>query len=323
MERKEAIEVIKKNYPHVNESGSQFETALRTLIPELKESEDKKIRRCISDVVKEYDWSHIYGVTKEQCFAWIERQGKQSKWKPSKDEMDALYGLAYITNKMDDKKDEAVTKLYQDLKREFFNGASYENMFPSSYIDSNINVEKQGEQTIEEVARKVKHDKEYAIAFLKSAGILNEDGQLAEEYRTEADTDKSEQNPAWSEDDETMLKRVIDFIPQCMTAHGYNEYINWLESFKERVQPQPKQDWSEEDEQTFIKSVEALEDFYKFELADWLKEHKNQCLKPQNRWKPNELQMEQLGWIAKQNKDNMIGKELMTLYQDLKKLREE
>jgi hypothetical protein len=42
MERNEAIEVIKKNYPHVTESGSQFETALRLLIPELKESEAQK-----------------------------------------------------------------------------------------------------------------------------------------------------------------------------------------------------------------------------------------------------------------------------------------
>jgi hypothetical protein len=31
--------------------------------------------------------------------------------------------------------------------------------------------------------------------------------------------------------------------------------------------------------------------------------------------------VKQLGWIAKQNKDNMIGKELMTLYNDLKKLK--
>lgn len=81
-----------------------------------------------------------------ECIDWLEKQVDHNKWKPSKDEMDALYGLAYITNKMDDKKDEAITKLYQDLKREFFNGASYENMFLSSPVDSDINVEKQGEQ---------------------------------------------------------------------------------------------------------------------------------------------------------------------------------
>lgn len=39
-------------------------------------------------------------------------------------------------------------------------------------------------------------------------------------------------------------------------------------------------------------------------------------------WKPTVSQMSQLKWIAHQNADNMIGKELMTLYQDLQKLIE-
>lgn len=60
---------------------------------------------------------------------------EQNSWKPSLEEMDTLYGLAYITHVIDDKKDVVLTRLYQDLKREFFGGASYENMFPSSHID--------------------------------------------------------------------------------------------------------------------------------------------------------------------------------------------
>jgi hypothetical protein len=113
------------------------------IFPELKESEDERIRKELIDFLEHYrlnnvlDSKTIFLLT--DSVAWLEKQGEQSNWKPSKDEMDALYGLAYITNKMDDKKDEAVTKLYQDLKREFFNGASYENMFPSSPVDSEIN----------------------------------------------------------------------------------------------------------------------------------------------------------------------------------------
>lgn len=48
-----------------------------------------------------------------------------------------------------------------------------------------------------------------------------------------------------------------------------------------------------------------------------------ESLKPQTPWKPTASQMSQLKWIAHQNADNMIGKELISLYQDLKKLREE
>ena len=64
--------------------------------------------------------------------AWLEKQGKETSWKPSKEEMDVLYGLAYITNQYDEHKEEVITRLYQDLKREFFNGSSYENMFPTN-----------------------------------------------------------------------------------------------------------------------------------------------------------------------------------------------
>jgi hypothetical protein len=57
---------------------------------------------------------------------------------------------------------------------------------------------------------------------------------------------------------------------------------------------------------------------YYFKVINWLK-----SLKDRYTWFPSDEQMKQLGWIAKQNKDNMIGKELMTLYNDLKKLKEQ
>ena len=82
--------------------------------------------------VKEDD---VCGVHVEDVIAWLEKRGKETSWKPSKEEMDILYGLAYITNKYDEHKEEVITRLYQDLKREFFNGSSYENMFPNTEND--------------------------------------------------------------------------------------------------------------------------------------------------------------------------------------------
>lgn len=58
MDRKEAIEVVKKNYPHVASSGSEFETALRELVPELVESEDEK--------TLEFMRGHFYNLVKLQ-----------------------------------------------------------------------------------------------------------------------------------------------------------------------------------------------------------------------------------------------------------------
>lgn len=41
----------------------------------------------------------------------------------------------------------------------------------------------------------------------------------------------------------------------------------------------------------------------------------------QNRWKPSDEQMGQLYCITEQNKDNMIAKDFITLYNDLKKIK--
>lgn len=57
---------------------------------------------------------------------------KRSRWKPSKEEMSILYNLCYIKDTdtvLTIEEDRVLTRLYQDLKQEFFNGRSFENMF--------------------------------------------------------------------------------------------------------------------------------------------------------------------------------------------------
>lgn len=80
MERNEAIEIVKRNYPHVSGSGTQFESALRTLIPELKESEDEQNRKWILEYL--YD-----GLRKSDeqfkdqfkcAIAWLKKQGERN-----------------------------------------------------------------------------------------------------------------------------------------------------------------------------------------------------------------------------------------------------
>ena len=116
-----ALRVIK----NLIDAGLVYEDAAIQIFPELCESEDEKTRKRIIALVN----AHGQGMYKDEMLAWLEKQSKETSWKPSKEEMDVLYGLAYITNQYDEHKEEVITRLYQDLKREFFNGASYENMF--------------------------------------------------------------------------------------------------------------------------------------------------------------------------------------------------
>ena len=73
----------------------------------------------------------------EHCYELVKEEGKETSWKPSKEEMDVLYSLYYTTNEYDEHKKDVITHLYQDLKREFFNDSSYENMFSPDNKEDN------------------------------------------------------------------------------------------------------------------------------------------------------------------------------------------
>ena len=149
------------------------------IFPELKDS-DEKIRMWIIDDIR-YNMNNEplnnseYKKKAEKAIAWLEKQDKKSSWKPSKEEMDALYSLSYITNEYDEYKEDVITHLYQDLKREFFNDSSYENMF--SLDNKEDDVRRKSTIQVLEYARSLdaynqygKADIDKNIAWLKKQG---------------------------------------------------------------------------------------------------------------------------------------------------------
>lgn len=81
MDRKEAIEVIKKNWP---DSGfTQLREALNTLVPELKESEDEKIRKEIIDYLSN-ELHNVKQLTPRtnEFEAWIAYLEKRKEQRP-------------------------------------------------------------------------------------------------------------------------------------------------------------------------------------------------------------------------------------------------
>ena len=124
----------------------------------------------------EYYWSD------EMFEGLVEEEGKETSWKPSKEEMDVLYSLAYITNKYDEHKEEVITRLYQDLKREFFNDSSYENMFPNTEND----VRRRSTIQVLEYARSLDNYNQYGKADIdKNIAWLEKQGKSALEARTD------------------------------------------------------------------------------------------------------------------------------------------
>ena len=170
-----------------------------------------------------------------------------------------------------------------------------------------------------------------------------------------------EQKPTWSEEDEMERERVVGLLEGWLSTFKETYYakdckrgIGWLKSLKDRVQPQDKQGWSEEDEEMFDAIIadilftqkahphEANQAVFEREI-DWLKSVKERVTPTNkndfdrgyevgasaakfNQWKPTDEQLEALEWSLGDYR-NVIFEErhdtLVSLYNNLKKLKGE
>ncbi len=256
----------------LNSKATPFEVSswIEEQFPELKESEDEKIRKSLINYV--YCHGDAGDFTKKEFIAWLKKQGEK---KPV----------------LDNALKEAFDKSRKDYSLEEKKEASD---YSESIIPTSIAC---GES-----------EEEYMLHKIIEAAYITGKNSM--------------QNHVWNEEDETKLTTAETFIrnTSLIGNDGIKEAtIDWLNDLKNRVQP--KQDWSEEDENK-IESIKGLITMGKFVDINTTKTIWNllDSLRPQSHYKPSEKQMKQLGWIAEQNKDNMIGKELMALYQDLKRL---
>ena len=145
-----------------------------------------------------------------------------------------------------------------------------------------------------------------------------------------------EQKPAWSEEELDSITAAINNLEYLKNNYVYHPMglepaITFLKYLKDRVLPQPKQEWSEEDEQYLLICKNALA---KYQVSDkwdaniifhWL-ENKLKFLRPQTTWKPSEEQMNTLldaiGYVEGCNSNfKGRGSVLENLYINLKKLR--
>lgn len=144
---------------------------------------------------------------------------------------------------------------------------------------------------------------------------------------------QSQLKQEWSEEDEVALGDALWCCKQAASiAKDENDMGNiwyaerWLNSLKDRVQPQPKQKWSEEDREymesllDIINGTSSLTPSEAECHKDWLK-----SLKDRYAWKPSNEQMEGIECTIKtlRYQLNAGDNRLDSLYNDLKKLRGE
>ena len=335
------------------------------IFPELKESEDERIRKEILDYIINgsescYDVQQYGRERFEKWIAWLEKQKgceyikkdwlehiKQSWYKEGF--IDGKYSgetsKEWTINddatlkELIDFLENGTTKLQHDLTR-------YANWLKIQFTPT----EKHSEQ--KPIYSEEQHEKE-SLSDIENR-IINfamqfHDNRMKPEAEWEDEVKMLRDNikiDPWSEEDEEIVEALNDYVKNLdilfseikigdkdiLSKEFRKKIQHWLKSLKDRVQPQPKQEWSEEDENNLNSCISKLEiDMQHWEghgktmvdgdrkLISWLK-----SIRPQSQWKPSDEQMKALDSTLQYSQVSHNSYEhLNSLFNDLKKLMKE
>ena len=311
----EAIEIAR--YWEKNPTVWSSDDICQKLFPELKESEDEKIRKDIITLVKDW-WDRVNKdniSTKEQMLTWLEKQVP-----------------AYLSH------DDEI--MIRQLTEYFTTGKGLQNTNNTVVewlTDVKRKLEKQAEQ------------KEYTFKSIPRLLDMIEPTDRAKAYCQKLiDTlAKEEYNidvkivedvlKGWNGEDVPMAvmdeQKLADNVDN-LHQYLYGDEQKPVEEIKGNnggISPNPE--WSEEDEDMIYKATAVLnklcaskEDFVwanstLVKVFNWLKSLKDRCSK---QWKPSEEQMLAINTaINVLGKGTLSGKQLIELQEQFKKLREE
>ena len=108
-----------------------------------------------------------------------------------------------------------------------------------------------------------------------------------------------EQNTTWSEEDKITLNGILSCVKHCqdedteaqyngnhnVDPKRYESMSNWIKSLKDRVQPQPKQEWNQEDEDIKQSIIDILTRQGFQTQVDWFKSLKDRVQpQPKQEW---------------------------------------
>lgn len=247
MDRKEALKIVRENYPHfgTTEPWLDLEKALATLIPELAESEDERIRRWLCDYFSSIDKAWIHkDITCIDILRWLEKQKEQkpdslTKYVYSKDDKKFIQDCANIlvANDYATSAERLLSMFGQKPNIEIcphsIKSKSYkENGYPIENCDYGL-----------EIAYDILEK-----TFGEVQGYQTDDG--IREHRTAMKAVKDameEQKPTWSDEDKQWLSEVYFAIDHSMYSEDERQAMKkYIDSLRSQLKPA---EWSEEDEE--------------------------------------------------------------------------
>ena len=276
-------------------------TALETFIPELKESEDEKIRKAILAFVRQSS-EVLDKQNQNNMIDWLEKQGNTSEIvNKKKIASDILRGAAINLITWIDYNAAEGNMCLSNMECKDIEDALVSGDWDKIYAYIKKKLEKQGEQKpmTEEFEHELAEICNQLLSEIDSEWMNNEIldcigtsvwlnlcDETAKRYKDGLLklAKQGEQKPAeWGEEDETTFKVMLEELEKYVMFKQYSTPLSvydlqWFKSLKDRVQPQPKQEWSVEDEtgwtNTMIMIKEVASNHYTKDsiklVIDWL-----------------------------------------------------
>ena len=326
--------------------------------PELRESEDERIRK---ELITAIDEGRVFDIDKEVADRWIAWLEKQKERAAVPDELVKCYKELYekggremaciinainFVNQQKEQKSVENTPIYMDAAKKYFDswiekhrdaptkwgcfceGILYSRKFqkpaeqPAEWTDAD-------EKILKRIIKRLRFVIPVPGNGLVGVTLKHSEDTEAINWLKRRVTSQPQPKQEWSEEDKQMLLTIVNaFRNGTVSTIGQEQ---WLKSLPERFNLQPKQEWTEEDEKFYKTalwhigySVSNGKSAYEpCDTTDWLKGVKERlkALRPQPQWKPSEEQMAALYTAAREApiiKEN--GNYLYDLYEQLKKL---
>ena len=350
IEKEKALDVVRQMVA----DGQVSQEVAEKYFTELKESEDERIREALIKYLDALDDNEIrYGVSFKDMHTWLEKQGEHANFrnkiqigdKVTRNKDGVLVNLSQLKRvaKKDEKQGEQKPAEWSSEQKHTLqtDNVSYKSSTDAHLWTRAIGFD--GEPMESKQAEQKPINTDYISGIRKELLSIEDNAEningltesqwvaIRAAHRLLGECIAKEQtSAAWNEEDKKKLSDILALLWGGVNHH-YNapDLSTWLKSLKDRVQPQQKQEWSYNDKiiiETIIQEIEKIpsEEFIdnaKCRCLDWLR-YRTKSLRPQSQWKPSDKQMDAIDYVK--NFDYGGYKDmLVSLYYDLKKLREE
>ena len=316
---------------------------LENAFPELKESEDEKIRQWLIDTIQQIpnhsiEWEVI---NKEDVLAWLEKQGeKKSEWTPMDEQrvenlLAIIEGHGYpgevtFLNSLRDRvqSKQVKQKPVPDWMPKFLDELRTNKNYSDWDIEGSII------SIIDWMNPNYFNKNDEQKPYGQREECSNCQMNYAGECKGSCAMKRGEQKLNVNDNAKEMFIKALERVEE-QNAKGYKltdcDKNSWWEDFKNYTSCtiEQKSTWSEEDEKLyndlsdtyFYNDEDYPEETYKRMLKralDWMNK-RAKSLRPQSQWKPSLSQLNALGIVAKGNPPDDI-EEIKSLYNDLHKL---